>query len=196
MTKSRDQGMDMAIQLFGDLLSVWVSFKRTYVLSLQEVERFAGYGIPWCVSLDDRLSWVFTWSYCAVCWRGWTIFLVSGNKLSFSELRPWADAAKGQVVQSCDLGRKILSQCGFYLTVSTLYHSNSHENELAICFYLSTSFAESANLYSLGKLKPICFEHRLAGTPAFHFNLLKKKPNQGPWPSVPVSRFQTSGLGY
>ena len=31
---------------------------------------------------------------------------------------------------------------------------------LPFCFYLSTSFAETAN--SSGKLKPICFEHRLA----------------------------------
>ena len=70
MAKSRDTGLD---NKFADLLpvlinkllffpvslsmvrlsclfvyapSVWVSVKRTYVLSLQKVEKFAGYGIP------------------------------------------------------------------------------------------------------------------------------------------------------
>ena len=113
-----------AIQLFADLLPVLSNklpffpstvhlscsfafsvclglLQETYVLRLQGVGNFAGYGVD--VSLDDRLSWVFTWSCWAVCWRDWTILPVLGKKIAIFcvEALSWS--------RTKHLGRKILS---------------------------------------------------------------------------------------
>ena len=134
--------------------SAWVSFKRTFFKFARSGKTLQDMKYP-DASLDDRLSWVFTWSYWAVSWRDWTIFLVSGNKLPFYELRLWAEAAK-KTKLSRDLDRKILGWCGFYLTASILYHSHSHENQLTILFLPQYEFYWDCQFCS-GKLKPICF---------------------------------------
>ena len=63
----------------------FTTYARVLFLSLQDAENPDA-------SLDNRLSWIFTWSYWAVCCRfrtrmnWWTIPAVLGNKLIFSEL--------------------------------------------------------------------------------------------------------------
>ena len=124
--------------------SVWISFKRIYVLSLQKWKISKDMKYP-DANLNNRLSWVFTGNYWSVCWQGWIILPVSGNKLPFSELRPWAEAAKRQGLQVIWTGKSLIDavstlQPPLFITIIPM------KMNLPFCFYLGTSFAETTNL--------------------------------------------------